>query len=158
MRACLTILLGPLLVACTALAPGDESPSPPPTVHASQPSRPDLGTPPVNTIPPELTPEPVLGEVPAEVLDVIVAEAAELAGVEPVDVEVVRAQQVTWNDGSLGCPAPGTEYTQEPVDGYWVELRVGDEQYDFRMSETGTPMLCPPGQGRPTSPGTVPDY
>ena len=79
----------------------------------------------------------------------VTAEAAALAGVTVADVRVVRAEQVTWNDGSLGCPQPDVVYTQALVDGYWVVVGAGGDTYDFRMGQAGMPVLCPAGQGRP---------
>lgn len=87
----------------------------------------------------------------------LVEEAANLAGLGTTDIEVLRAEQVRWPDGSLGCPEPGQSYTQEPIDGYWVVLRAGEETYDFRLGEAGVPRLCPTGGGRPTLVSPDPD-
>jgi len=91
-------------------------------------------------------------------MDALIEEAAALAGAAAPDVQVLRAEQVTWSDGSLGCPEPGMVYTQALVDGYWVVLEVGGETYDFRMSDSGTPRLCPAGEGRPPLEGPGTDY
>ncbi|MEK7327188.1 MAG: hypothetical protein AAB217_18240, partial [Chloroflexota bacterium] len=64
------------------------------------------------------------------------------AGVAPESMVTLRAEAVTWDDGSLGCPQPGMFYTQALVDGYWVVLQVGDVVYDYRTSGTAYFVLC----------------
>ena len=62
----------------------------------------------------------------------------------PADaISVQSAQRVTWPDGSLGCPAPGMQYTQALVPGWRVILRVGDATYDYHAAANGAVMLCP---------------
>ena len=137
--------------AATASPAGTASPThaPDATAAPAQPTRPPTGTPPLGTVPVPPTPPGVVGEVPQDLIDLVTAEAAALAGVTVADVRVVRAEQVTWNDGSLGCPQPDVVYTQALVDGYWVVLEAGGESYDFRLGSAGGPLLCPAGQGRP---------
>jgi hypothetical protein len=88
-------------------------------------------------------------EVPKGILDPILKEAASLASVAPEQLVVVRAEPVVWNDGSLGCPEPGMEYTQALVHGYWVVIRAIGKTYDFRVGRDGSFRLCPEGMGRP---------
>ena len=64
---------------------------------------------------------------------------------ERADPDVVSAQAVTWNDGSLGCPEPGQAYTQAVVEGYQVVLEVGGERYDYRVGTGATIKLCDGG-------------
>jgi hypothetical protein len=90
----------------------------------------------------------VIGEVPAELLASIVADAAERSGVDPDAIDVISSEAVTWNDGSLGCPEPGMSYTMALVDGYQLILRAGDEELDYRATEGGGFRLCE-GGGRP---------
>ena len=63
------------------------------------------------------------------------------------DVELVSADAVTWNDGSLGCAKPGEVYTQALVDGYQVIIEVGGERYDYRIG-SGTDIRLCEGDGR----------
>ncbi len=62
---------------------------------------------------------------------------------------LVRAQAVTWSDGSLGCPEPGMSYTQALVEGYWIVLDAGDQTLDYRASASGAFKLCPDSMGVP---------
>lgn len=82
------------------------------------------------------------GEVPTELLDAIVAEAADRAGVTAQEIEVTAAEQVTWSDGSLGCPEEGMAYTQALVPGYRVVLEAGGDQLNFHSSESGDFRFC----------------
>lgn len=61
-------------------------------------------------------------------------------------IEVVRAEHVTWSDGSLGCPASGMQYTQALVPGFRVLLRAGGQMLDYHAAANGHLALCPPGR------------
>lgn len=63
-------------------------------------------------------------------------------GVATADVELVSARQVTWNDGSLGCPKPGSSYTQALVPGMQVLVLAAGTQYDYRFGRSSVPRLC----------------
>jgi hypothetical protein len=95
---------------------------------------------------------PAKGEVPQGILDPILKEAAALANVAREQLVIVRAEPVVWNDGSLGCPEPGMEYTQALVNGYWVVINAAGQSYDFRVGRGGSFRLCPAGRGRPPLP------
>jgi hypothetical protein len=91
---------------------------------------------------PTSEPDMVTGEVPSELLGAILADAEARCGSESDELGVVRAEQVVWNDGSLGCPRPGTIYTQARVNGYRIVLRYGDQELDYRASQSGFFLLC----------------
>lgn len=71
-------------------------------------------------------------------------DAAARLAVDPADIEVLRAERVTWSDGSLGCPAPDRMYTQALVPGYRVLLRISGQVLDYHAAANGPPVLCPP--------------
>lgn len=85
----------------------------------------------------------VTGEVPEELLDRIRQDLAERTGAVSDAFGSIRAEAVTWNDGSLGCPRPGVYYTQAPVPGYRVVLSFDGREYDYRASTRGYFMPCP---------------
>jgi hypothetical protein len=136
-RILLCLIVSTLLLAACATQTGSVSPS-------ADPSRPVRTEPPLVTIPP--SEEPVTGEVPAEILANLVADASDRAGVDTTAVEVVRAESVTWSDGSLDCPEPGMSYTQALVDGYHVILQAGAEELDYRVTVDGGFRLCEGGR------------
>ena len=88
---------------------------------------------------------PVAGEVPEEILSEIIADLVERSGAKRVDIQVVRAEAVVWNDGALGCPQPGEFYIQVLINGYWVVLEVNGVVYDYRVSDKGSFKLCESG-------------
>jgi hypothetical protein len=49
-------------------------------------------------------------------------------------VTVVSSDDVTWRDGSLGCPEPGMGYTQALEPGTRTILEVGGKQYHYHSS------------------------
>jgi len=138
----LVTILAILTAACAAGSGG-----PPDQSGSTDASRPTRGAPDLETVPP--SDAPGIGEVPADLLADLVADAAERMATEPDLVEVVQAEAVTWNDGSLGCPEPGMFYTQALVDGYHVILRAGTDDLDYRVSAAGGFRLCEDG-GRPS--------
>lgn len=85
---------------------------------------------------------PVTGEVPAALLDKIRAELASEQGVSAGDVKVIRAQAVNWPNGALGCPKPGTMYTQAIVPGYRIELEAGGKRFTYHASQRGGFKRC----------------
>jgi hypothetical protein len=72
--------------------------------------------------------------LPTSVIEPVVAEVARLAGVTTDQVTVISAEEMTFSDGSLGCPVPGMVYTQALVDGYKIVAEAGGKTYDFRGS------------------------
>ena len=116
-----------------------------------------LGSPNKSMTTPSETPAPTStpqisgaeSQVPEAILSPILKEAAKLANVARERLVIVRAESVTWNDGSLGCPEPGMEYAQALVNGYWVVINAASQTYDFRAGRDGSFRLCPAGRGRP---------
>jgi hypothetical protein len=88
-----------------------------------------------------------------DAVDAAVADLAAAAGVDARDVEVVTAQQVTWSDGSLGCPEPGMMYTQALVPGYRIVLAVGGDEVAYHGAEGAAPGRCDDPQP-PSDPGS----
>lgn len=89
------------------------------------------------------------GEVPDDLMASVLADAETRTGLDRSDMTVLRAEAVTWQDGSLGCPEPGMSYTQALVDGYWVELVADGETLDYRLSSDGGVKFCAGGGSEP---------
>ncbi len=101
--------------------------------------------------------EPVAGEVPENILKEILADLVQRTGAERGDIQMVRAEAVVWNDGSLGCPQPGEFYIQILVNGYWVISQVEGVEYDYRANDSGFFTFCEGIDELPISPpGTDP--
>lgn len=116
---------------------------------ASPATSPGASTPPPDlTLAPSLS-LPDLGEVPPDLFAQAAQEAAAAANVAVEQVAIVRVQAASWPTPALGCPEQGMMYIQVVTPGYWLVLRAGEQEFDFRASERGDLKLCPPGQGEP---------
>ncbi|HSV40518.1 MAG TPA: hypothetical protein VLI04_17275 [Nocardioidaceae bacterium] len=71
-----------------------------------------------------------------------IAELATKEGVETTDIVVVESRDVTWPDGSLGCPQPGMSYIQAQTEGYQLVLSVDGRQFDYHGGTQGPLTLC----------------
>ena len=58
--------------------------------------------------------------IPRELRRAVVADAAQRFNIPASAVVLARAEQVTWPDGSLGCPEPGRSYSQALIAGFRV--------------------------------------
>lgn len=70
------------------------------------------------------------------------ADLAMRVDVRESDIKVVEAKDVTWPDGSLGCPEEGMVYTQAVVEGGQVLLAVDGRLYDYRVDSDDNVFLC----------------
>ena len=131
-RIPLLALLAVSIVACGRLgaSPSDSDPATAPSSSASPASS---GT-------AVAGPEGVPGAAWAAIL----ADLERRTGSAP-EPEVVSAEEVTWNDGSLGCPEAGQTYTQALVDGYHIVVELDGERYDYRVGSGSSAKLCEGG-------------
>ncbi len=58
-------------------------------------------------------------------LSLAVNDLAQRLNVPPENIQLVKFEAVTWSDGGLGCPDPGMNYIQVPVDGALIVLQAG---------------------------------
>jgi hypothetical protein len=86
---------------------------------------------------------------PTDLLARVLADAAERTGLAQDALAVADSRQVTWSDGSLGCPEPGMNYTQALVPGWHVLVAAGEAMLDYRLAEQGYFRLCEPGRLKP---------
>ena len=71
-----------------------------------------------------------------------IADEAERRGVPEEEVTVAGYAEVTWRDGSLGCPQPGMMYTQALVPGHQLVLEVDGEYASYHAGRTGAFTYC----------------
>lgn len=86
--------------------------------------------------------------IPNEVLDRAKARLLEylrksFPQIDPNQVILKSFKPVTWNDGSLGCPEPGMNYTQALVPGYEIEFQVGKTTFVLHTDGTGSLVVSP---------------
>ncbi|GGI03289.1 hypothetical protein GCM10011354_03290 [Egicoccus halophilus] len=85
--------------------------------------------------------------------EVAIRDAADRAGVDLGEVEVVTNEPVTWSDGSLGCPEDGQMYTQALVEGYRIVVEAGGETLHYHGQAGEAPTHC----AEPTDPAETGD-
>lgn len=125
-----------LLVACGNESGAGGEPSMTPT--SSSPQSPDPTSP---------TPGPTSGPtdlptLPADPVEQAKADLAAHLRVDPAQVTVVSTSEVTWRDGSLGCPEPGMMYTQALIPGIRTILEVAGKQYHYHSGGKRAPFRC----------------
>ena len=76
-------------------------------------------------------------------LSFAIADLAARLSVDASTIEVLRVEEVTWGDGSIGCPRTGMNYTQALVDGTRILLQVEFVTHSYHSVEGGEPFYCP---------------
>jgi hypothetical protein len=145
-----------LLLASLWLCPAAQAGGTP--AEPANPGSPRRIAPPTR-IPDVITPEslpqgqPVaVAGIPKVVRRAVVADAARRFEVAESSVVLARAEQVTWSDGSLGCPSPGRMYTQALVPGYRVTATTAAGQMVYHTDTRGNVVTC----GMPARPRSTP--
>jgi len=57
-------------------------------------------------------------------------------------IQVVKAEAVTWPDAGMGCPQSGMAYTQVQQDGMLIVLAVDGTTYNYHSGGMRPPFLC----------------
>jgi hypothetical protein len=71
-----------------------------------------------------------------------VADLAARQGVDPSTISTVSFEEVTWRDGSIGCPQPDMNYTQALVPGIRLVLELNGRRYEYHAGGERTIFLC----------------
>ena len=93
-------------------------------------------------------------QMPREVRRAVVADAARRFEVAESAVVLSAAEQVTWGDGSLGCPEPGRMYTQALVPGYRVTATTPAGRMRYHTDSRGQVAACAHPRPRASHPGS----
>ena len=115
---------------------------------AAEPAAPGAIAPPKRVLDAVETPAAPVGEpvntaaMPREVRRAVVADAARRFRVDENSVVLTRAEQLTWSDGSLGCPQPGQVYTQMLVPGYRVVAKTVAGELTYHTDTHGNAVTC----------------
>jgi hypothetical protein len=87
--------------------------------------------------------EPVTtASMPRAVRQAVVVDAARRFQVAEDSVVLASAEQITWSDGSLGCPQPGRSYTQALVPGYRVTAATAAGRMLYHTDRRGNVVTC----------------
>jgi hypothetical protein len=105
------------------------------------------GTAPVDTGPPQGSTDTVYAQGDIEpglqpFITMAVDDLAARLGVDASEITPLSGVLVVWPNGALGCPRPGMQYTQVPVDGSVIELGAGGRVYRYHTGGSTTPFLC----------------
>ncbi|TDD46690.1 hypothetical protein E1263_36015 [Kribbella antibiotica] len=76
------------------------------------------------------------------------ADLVKKLGVQAAGVKVVSAEEITWSDGSLGCPEEGMRYTQALINGMRIILEADGKKYEYHSGGSRAPFLCENPQAR----------
>jgi len=71
-----------------------------------------------------------------------VTDLSERLDIPAENIEVLLEENVTWRDGSLGCPKPDMMYTQALVEGVQIILRVDGKDYAYHSGSGRPPFYC----------------
>ncbi len=71
-----------------------------------------------------------------------VSDLADRLGVDESEITVVSVEEVTWSDGSLGCPEPGMMYTQALENGSLIVLEADGIEYEYHSGVGQDPFYC----------------
>ncbi len=80
-------------------------------------------------------------EQASKLLNAAREELAEKLNVQPTQIKITAIEAKTWPDASLGCPQPGTQYTQIETPGLVIDLELGGSNYRYHTSLEEV-MLC----------------
>jgi hypothetical protein len=61
--------------------------------------------------------------------------------IDAASIEVESVEAITWQDTSLGCPAPDMMYAQRLVPGFKVRLRAAGTSYNVHVGEANA-VIC----------------
>jgi len=81
--------------------------------------------------------------IPKSVRRAVVFDAAKRFNVPASAVVLTRAEQVTWSDGSLGCPERGMLYAQNLVPGYRIVAKTGSSELVYNTDTREQAKTCP---------------
>jgi hypothetical protein len=87
--------------------------------------------------------EPIsTAQIPRSVRHAVVADAARRFNVAESAVVIGRAEQLTWSDGSLGCPEPGRTYAQVLVPGFRLVAITSAGELTYHTDSRGNAVTC----------------
>ena len=129
-----------ILILAGALAASAGAADTPPTPRQIAPP---TRIPDIETLTPLPAGEPVsTAQIPRAVRRAVVTDAAKRFNVAESAVVLARAEQLTWSDGSLGCPEPGRMYTQMLVAGFRVVATTGAGALTYHTDSRGIAVTC----------------
>lgn len=126
-------------------------------VQVSEPMTVDLGS--VTPVPIDSTPvvQPAPGQpnLGGDRVTQAITDLSQRLGIPSAEIAIVSLLEVTWPDGSIGCPEPGALYTQALVSGQQLILQANGTDYYYHSSSASEFIYCsnpnPPLENPPTN-------
>lgn len=90
-------------------------------------------------------PVAVSGAVPGADSELVRLATEDLAGRLNISldrIKLTRFEEVTWPDGSIGCPRKDMRYTQALVNGSLIVLSVDGVDYQYHSGGSRPPFYC----------------
>ena len=78
----------------------------------------------------------------SEIADTARNDLGQRLTVEPGEIQVLRAERVTWRDSSAGCPEADQMYMQVLTEGARIILGLSGVEYSYHQTTGGEPFLC----------------
>lgn len=75
-------------------------------------------------------------------VQIALGDLASRLDIDESEIEVVSVEEVTWRDGSLGCPQPDRAYTQALVNGTRIVLQAEGRAWHYHSGGGREPFLC----------------
>ena len=69
-------------------------------------------------------------------------DLADRLAVDITSIRTLSAVVRSWPNSALGCPRPGMQYLQRPVDGSLIRLEVAGAVYRYHSGGARPPFLC----------------
>lgn len=94
----------------------------------------------------DVTPPPE--SISAESISVVNTAKTDLAqrlNISAEAISVTGLEDVTWQNGALGCPQPGMMYTQALIPGYKITLQANGAVFNYHGAAGQKPFLCEGG-------------
>lgn len=120
----------------TTVSPTDPTPTDP--TPADEPT---AGPTPGSSSPsPPVMPGP--SGTPVDVVALAIEDLARHVGIDAGRITVATNEEVTWRDGSLGCPKKGMGYITVLIPGHRVVLEADGATYEYHAGNGGAPFRC----------------
>jgi hypothetical protein len=137
------LTLGLVFIACSDEE--EDSTTPAPTGGTPSPTQPATPpeTPPGDATP---TPTPTTGDPASPATQAAIGALATWLGpvADPASISVSSVEPVTWPNGCLGLGRSGQVCTEALVEGFRVELALGNGIYEVRTDQSGETTLWAP--------------
>ena len=85
----------------------------------------------------------VQGSTQGKIVELALEDLAKLLNITKNKILLKNVEEVTWNDGSLGYPEEGYNYTQALVEGYRIILYYSGQHYEYHTNKRNLIKLNP---------------